>query len=162
MAIPVIVKGGAVAWLLWELFRGEKKPEPKPAPVVPAPIVPVPAPLPAKPLEVKPEPAPATPVEAPVCGAPIVGKRWTLCDQGPSAVGHTVSQGIYDALYHPQTRSLIAIVDNTTYDDEGKSAWVAGVGNFIGGTLIGFKIAPTREGDGVPISPMTFPLRYSQ
>lgn len=161
MAIPLIVKGGAVAWLLWEMFRSEKKAEPVKTPT-PAPVIPVPT-IPARPPEVKPEPiVPEVPLELPECGAPVLARRWVLCDQGPWAVGHTVSQGKYDALYHPTTRSLVCVVDNETYSDDGKSAWVACVGNFIGGTLIGFKVATVREGEGTPISPMTFPLRYSQ
>lgn len=166
MAIPLIVKGGAVALLLWELLKGEPKAE---APKAPAPIVPPPQGVPDAP-----PPAPA--VEVP-CAAPTLAKRWTLCDNGMSAVDGTTSQGTYDALYHPVTKHLIAVVDNSTYRTTGdgtdgrdveQSAWVAAVAKYVNrksqmptsagdvdGLPIGIEVAPTRIGE-VPFFPLVY------
>jgi hypothetical protein len=57
------------------------------------------------------------------CREPVVGQRWAVCaPSGPKLA--TVSQGNFDALYDHVTRSLVAVVDNTTYDDTGDTAVV--------------------------------------
>lgn len=64
MAIPVIVKAGAVGLFLWELARGKKEPAQTPAQPSPAPIVPTPAGTPAAPVvPPAPEPDPTPPPE---------------------------------------------------------------------------------------------------
>ncbi len=87
-----------VGILLYLAFRGQKAaaaPAPKPTP--------------------KPEPTPPKPV----CPGPVVGKRWKICGVRP-----TISEGDFDALYSGTDGRLVAIVNNTTYDDNGDSAMV--------------------------------------
>lgn len=151
MAIPVVVKLGSVAAFLYYLLKGKPvakpaaKPEPKPEPV-PVPVV--------------------VPVAPAPCAAPTLANRWRLCSDGPSAVGGTSSQGDYDALYQKDTRNLICVVDNTTYDEGGDSAWVAAVGDYISKVTqkptspgdpnaigIGLRVASNRTGQ-VPLFPL--------
>lgn len=54
------------------------------------------------------------------CASPVVGQRWLIC--APNGVNQitTVSQGDFDALYDRVTRKFLAVVDNTTYGEEGR------------------------------------------
>ncbi len=168
MAIPLIVKAGGVAWLLWELFRGKKETKP---PEAKAPENPVVRPEPATNAATQVEPIPALPAPKPMssCSAPVLAKRWTICEGGATyAVGAVTSQGTYDALYHPTTHKLVAVIDNSTYSDDGNSAWVAAMPLYINPTTqkttgpdnpsslwAGYLVAPTRTGE-VPFFPADY------
>lgn len=137
MVVPVIVKVGAVGWLLWEILKGKK-----PAATTPAPapvVVPVVAPKP----------------EAP---GPVIGKRWTFPPSGQTysvrgtqSIDSTLDATTYDALYAESDSRLVAIIDASTYDDNGDSAWVAAV---VSGSTV--KWSATRLVDGK--APATFPM----
>lgn len=166
MALPAIVKVGSLAYFLWLLFHEEPKKVPAPAPA-PKPEPQVPPSSEAPPDDIAVRPAPTT-VPVP-CAGPVLAKRWTLCDGGGvHAVGATTSQGDYDALYHGVTKRLICVVDNTTYDADGNSAWVAALVPYISKTTqkatdagdpnglpLGLNVAPTRQGE-VPFFPLVY------
>lgn len=145
MAIPVIVKAGGIAWLLWELFRDRGKP----APPTQKP--------PENPVVKEPETTvPARPVATP-CAGPVLGRRWRLCDDGGHAIRGTTSQGDYDALYHPTTKHLVAVVDNTTYDDSGESAYVVATVPYA--SKVTGQVTNAADPNGLPLGYNVLPGR---
>lgn len=57
---------------------------------------------------------------ASTCVAPVVGQRWIICTPFGANQLTTVSQGDFDALYDRMTKQFLAVIDNTTYGEEGR------------------------------------------